>query len=296
MPDRTNVTDALFPNDNVFNDYYERDVVASQEDHRNVINDYYDTAIIFTGLTIEDGTIVDTVMVRLGRGADINGYRVIVPLDVDNVATLDNTGNINYVAIRHVWAYSLPDLPAKAGAVTYNTVRSDDYEINVALIQQNEAAGWILLGYMWKVGGVWYYATDIPTNRSRNARMDIWDDSFGYAGVIPVAANLMYYHGVQGARVHPPTTVLIQQMQCSVMAAPAVGTITFQMRINGLIPGWAPTVTIPIGGFYNSAELGTLSTEIDRTDYIDVLITGNAGHVFGANAFCRISGTVRSGI
>lgn len=296
MPARTNITDVLFPDDNIFNDDYERDVVASMEDHQNVILDYHDTAIIFTGLEILDGTNPDTFMVRAGRGADINGNRIIVPLDVDNIPSLDATGNPNYIAIQHDWAYSIPRLPAKAGAVTYNSIRADDYDIDIALIQQAEAAGFILLGYAWKVGGIWYYFTDIPTNRSRNARLDIWDESFGYAGVVPVATNPMYHHGVQGARVHPPTTVLIQQMQCSVVAVPAGGTITFQMRINGAVPGWAPVVTIPIGAFYASTELGTLSTEIDRTDYVDIQITGNAGHVLGAEAFCRVSGTVRSGI
>lgn len=299
MPDRTNVNDALFPDDNIFNDDYTREVNASIEDHRNAVLDYHDTAVIFTGLTIETGTGLDTVKVLAGRGADIDGYRIIVPLDVDNIATLDTAGNPNYIAIRHVWAYSGARLPAKAGAVTYSSVRSDDYEINVALAQQNEAAGWILLGYTFKSLGIWYFVTDIPTNRSRDARTDVWSETWGYPGPVPAPGTAsMYHHGVQAARVHPETTILIQQIQASVIQSPVVATISFTLLLNGAGPPWpAPLgVTIPVGQNYASFDLGANAQEIDRTDYIGVQVTGNAGLTAGGNCFCRVSGTVRSGI
>jgi|GEM_PF-1926564 len=298
MPDRTNVNDALFPDDNIFNDDYTRDVNASIEDHRNVILDYYDTAVIFKGLTIEEGTDADSVKVLAGRAADMDGYRVIVPIDVDNIPLIDSAGNPNYIAIRHVWAYSGDRLPAKAGAVTYNSVRSDDYEINIALIQQTEAAGWILLGYAYKAGSIWYFVTDVPTYRSRDARTEIWSETWGYPGPVGTIPNGMYHHGVQDARIHPETTILIRQIQASVIQAPVGDTIDFTFLLNGVLPPWAAPlgVTMPVGVNYASCDLGENAQEIDRTDYIGVQVTGGPLIGGGGNCFCRVSGTVRSGI
>jgi hypothetical protein len=295
MPDRTNVDDALFPDDNIFNDDYARDINASIEDHRNVILDYFETAVIFRGLDITNGTNPNTFRVNAGRAAGINGYRIIVPLPVDNIACVDATGNPNYIAIRHVWAYSGARLPAKAGAVTYNSIRSDDYEINVALVQQAEAAGWVLLGYTYKSGGTWYYVKTVPTYRSRPSRINLWDVTLGYAGNIPIGTNDMYHHGVQGARIHPPGTILIERMSASLIQAPAGAAIDFQMTFLGGVPGWAPAVHIPIGSNYGVHELGMLSTEIDATDWIGCWVIGNAGLVAGGNAYVNISGSVVSG-
>jgi hypothetical protein len=293
MPDRTNVNDVLFPDDNIFNDDYAREVNASIEDHRNVKLDLFGTiAVIYDGLLITNGTNPNTFMVTAGRGADLDGYRVIVPVNVDNIANVDAGGNPNYIAIRHIWSYSAARLPAKAGAVTYNSIRSDDYEINVSLVQQAEIGGWILLGYAYKSMGTWFYVMTVPTYRSRAISINAWEESFGYPGAVPVATVNMYHHGVQGAHVHSPNSIMVYGMQVSAVNAPVGDTINFQMTMNGGIPGPAPNVSLAIGSNYNSVDITPLYFEVTPTDFIGVQITGHPALTGGGNCTAKITGTL----
>ena len=210
MVSRTNINAAEWPDDWYLNADVLRDLNSEEQAIRDVMIDIYGItdAYIFAGLTVEDGATPDTFKINAGRCRDYLKYHIVIPNDIPGEPSVDVTGAWNYIAVRHIWNYSLPRPPAKGGAA-YNAVRSDGYEINVALVAHAEAAGWVRLARARKIGGVWEYdhlfaAGDPNYGRSREAEAGAWVIDFSYLGV-PAAPTLMNRHTIVGGPPGAPT-------------------------------------------------------------------------------------------
>jgi len=210
MVDRTNVNDASFLNDWYRNNDVLQDLTAEEAAIRDTMVDIYGivNAYIFSGLTVEDGAGADTFLVNAGRCRDYLKYHIVLVANVDNIPCVDNTGPWNYIAIRHIWTYGNPDAAVKSG-IAYNRQRSDGYEINVAAVAHNEAAGWVRLARAQKTGGIWYYDMEFTAGianygRSRTAELESWAIDFAFVGV-PGAGTLMNRHGIVGGPPGAPT-------------------------------------------------------------------------------------------
>ena len=204
MVDQTNVNDPEFLNDWYRNNDVRYDLNTVREIGRNIMVDIYGitNAYIFSGLTVEDGAGADTFLVNAGRCRDYQKYHVILAAGVDNIPCLDATNAWNYIAIRHIWMYANPDAAVKSG-IAYNRQRLDHYEINVALVAHNEAAGWVRLARARKIGGVWEYDMEFTEGdpnygRSRTAELESWTIDFSYLGLVAAPTVLMDRHSLLG--------------------------------------------------------------------------------------------------
>jgi len=210
MVDQTNANDPEFLNDWYRNNDVRQDLNTARTIGRNIMVDIYGitNAYIFAGLTVEDGAGADTFLVNAGRCRDYLKYHIVLAVNVDNIPCVDATGAWNYIAIRHTWTYANPDAAVKSG-IAYNRQRSDGYEINVAAVAHNEAAGWVRLARAQKIGGVWIYDMEFTAGvanygRSRTAELESWTIDFAFPG-IPGAGVLMDRHGIVGGPPGAPT-------------------------------------------------------------------------------------------
>ena len=204
MVDQTNANDPEFLNDWYRNNDVRQDLTAEETAIRDTMVDIYGitNAYIFAGLTVEDGAGADTFLVNAGRCRDYLKYHIVLAANVDNIPCLDATGAWNYIAIRHIWTYANADAPAKAG-IAYNRQRSDGYEINVAVVAHNEAAGWVRLARAAKVGALWIYDMEFTEGianygRSRTAELESWSIDFSYLGLVAGPTVLMDRHSLVG--------------------------------------------------------------------------------------------------
>jgi hypothetical protein len=206
-------------------------------------------AYVFAGLTVENGAGLDTFLVNAGRCRDYQKYHIVVPANVDNIPCVDNTGNWNYIAVRHIWAYANADAAVKSG-LAYMRQRSDAYEINVANAAHNEAAGWVRLARARVIGGVWEYDMEFTEGnpnygRSRMAELESWSIDFAHLGA-PMAAVLMDRHTIVGGPPGAPTGDLFRVpfdfLVCRIEVDVRIGAaanMTVDPWQNGVIhPNW----------------------------------------------------------
>jgi hypothetical protein len=268
MVDQTNVNDAQFLNDWYRNNDVRQDLNTAREIGRNIMVDIYGitNAYIFAGLTVEDGAGADTFLVNAGRCRDYQKYHIVVPANVDNIPCVDNTGNWNYIAIQHIWAYANPDAAVKSG-VAYNRQRSDYYEINVAAAAHNEAVGWVRLARARRVGAVWEYDMEFTEGianygRSREAELESWDIDFSYLGAVPAAPGiLMDRHTIVGGPLAGPTGDLWRvpfdflvcrvEVDARVAGVAAMDVDLIQNAVNH--PSWAAGGVLVLAGAANNA-------------------------------------------
>jgi len=210
MVSRTNVNDPEWLNDHGRLNDYLQDLTTEETAIRDTMVDIYGitNAYIFSGLTVEDGAGADTFLVNAGRCRDYLKYHIVLAANVDNIPCVDNTGNWNYIAVRHIWTYANPDAAVKSG-IAYNRQRSDDYEIQVANAAHNEAAGWVRLARARVVGAIWEYDMEFTEGvanygRSRTAELESWSIDFSHFG-LPGAGVLMDRHTIIGGPPGAPT-------------------------------------------------------------------------------------------
>ena len=247
MVSRTNVTDPEFLNDWYRNNDVRQDLTAEEAAIRDTMVDIYGivNAYIFSGLTVENGAGVNTFLVNAGRCRDYLKYHIVLAANVDNIPCVDATGVWNYIAIRHIWTYANPDAAVKSG-IAYNRQRSDGYEINVAVVAHNEAAGWVRLARARKVGGVWFYDHEFTEGianygRSRTAELESWTIDFSYLGA-PGGIVLMDRHSLVGLDMwHVPFDFLVCRVEVDARIADALAVTDVDLMQNGVNhPSWGP--------------------------------------------------------
>ena len=290
MVSRTNVNDAQFLNDWYRNNDVRQDLTAEETAIRDTMVDIYGitNAYVFSGLTVEDGAGLDTFLVNAGRCRDYLKYHIVLAVNVDNIPCVDATGAWNYIAIRHAWTYANPDAAVKSG-IAYNRQRSDGYEINVAAVAHNEAAGWVRLARARKVGGVWIYDMEFTEGianygRSRTAELESWSIDFSILGLI-VGPILMDRHSLVGLDLWPvPFDFLVCRVEarCRVVGANDMDVDLFQ---NGVPhPAWPPGgVLVLLAGDTNDTWYSSIGTaagglvQYYKDDLIQVQLTPGLG-------------------
>lgn len=233
MVSRTNVNDAAFPHDWILNNDYLRDSNANEEAIRDTMLDLFGTrAVIFSGLTIQNGTNPDTFMITTGRARDLNKFHVVVPAGgIDNIPALNTAGGWNYIAISHAWSYAGARAAVK-NAAAYNSVRADSYLQDVNPVIRNEAAGYILLGRAQKIAGVWYYEMWEPY-RSIQATLNSFEIDFTYLGCPGGAAVWGNRHDLVGLDLFPVSTALVITRGTVMARVVGTGNTDIELFANG---------------------------------------------------------------
>jgi hypothetical protein len=195
---RTNVNDRHFSDDLVYNEDYRRDANAAELGVREAVTNICGPgAVIFEGLTVENGTAPDTFKVNPGRARDKDKRHVVLTSGLDDIDPADSTA-ANYIAIRHKWSASNAANAVKTGR-PYNRVRADGYELDISRARHDEAAGWVNLARAeWNDEESGFdYHTDYP-DRSRAAIRDAVFWTFTYPGTLVHGSTdvYMYHHGV----------------------------------------------------------------------------------------------------
>lgn len=286
MVDRTNVNDAEWPNDWYRNNDVLRDLNSEEQAIRDIMIDIYGAqAWIFSGLVVEDGATADTFKITAGRARDNNKYHILLGADHDNEPCFDATGLDNFIAIRHIWAYSEPDAAVKSG-IAYNRVRSDHYEINVAAAAHAEAAGWVRLARAYKVGGVWCYDMEYGIGnpnygRSREAELDAWTIDFAYWGVLAGAVLLDRHSLIALDLWRVPFDFLVCRVEVDVRVADPAAATTFDLFQNGVIhPSWGAGVTLILP-----------ATDTNAIWYNDEGLTSTGEVFYSKNDLIQVSAT-----
>jgi hypothetical protein len=269
MVDLTNVNDVNFPDDWVRNNDYLRDVNSHEAALRLHCREHWGAfAVINEGLLVQNGTNPDTFLITAGLARDMDKYPIVVPINVDNVACVDATGGWNYVAVRHPWAYSGDDAAVKTG-VGYNRIRSDAYEVNVAGVQQVEAAGWVLLCRAYKSGGIWYYVYEQPY-RSRFGQFGLLNWTYVYAGIVPVGPNLMSHQGAALELWTTPVDVALVKMTITAAVAAVVNSTVATARVGGAATTLAVTLPGGLTGPVTSYLQGGVTALIDQIVHVEI--------------------------
>ena len=290
MVDKRNSTDANFPFDSSLqNDHLKEDnaIIASDNEIRLMLMPNLVQGI-GNGLTIADGTGVNTVRVGAGWAIDDIGRKVTLSAVVDNIADADTTGGWNYVAIRYSNLYSAPRV-ARGNGVEYNTTISDSYTLDVSAVQQPLGAPnyWIRLGRFIELTEFSPDTTQ-PTYRTYNIMrksdtLSFWWGNINPAtgepravAVPPMAALLKSSAGCNLDLFRVPYSGYIHRIYVQSSIAP-VAAVDFQGLINGA----------PLVGF--GASIGAAATT-DQHDYDPSLAAAsfafNKGDTIGTQADC----------
>ena len=328
MVDRSNVSDPAFVKYkcDVRQEDVRRDLNAEDQAIRDAVIDFFDgEPFIGTGLLVENGAGADTFKVTAGRARDCNGRHIVVPVAVDNIPCVDNTGDYNYIAIRHVWTYENADAAVKTG-LAYFRQRSEGYEINVALVgdPRDETEGWVRLALARKIGAVWHYymeryasAEDYPRSatgaagtffgRTEALSLGQTTEYFSVLGA-PMAGVLMDRHGIPGGPPGAPTgdiwPVPFDLLVCRVEVRARVAGAAFMnvdLWQNGAVhPNWPPGLfPLPFGDlnavWYNPEGItpGNVFMQYYKNDLIQVELT-SAG--FPTDITVLISGIITGNI
>ncbi|MGD8719135.1 MAG: hypothetical protein PVH29_09985 [Candidatus Zixiibacteriota bacterium] len=180
--------------------------------------DLYGTdAVIFSGLAVSDGSKPDTFRITAGRARDNEKYHVVLPADLDNLS-LDTTGDIYYIAIKHRYEESESGAPVKdTSAGTYDRIRADAYEVGIDTDNLWEIDGWVLLAKAMKGVQGWeyhYLETDGSGTRTRS-RQAVRDVAFWTFTIDEVEAEkpvFMNHHGVSSDVFPGPFDVVINRI------------------------------------------------------------------------------------
>jgi len=155
----TNVGEAAFLDDDLFLDDYKRDVEGFEDDIRACYQDAAPEsvgALVVAGGFIAEGEDPDTFVVSAGtRARDKSGLPCVLAAAA-TVAAVDADGGWNYVALKHAWAYSA-SRPAYDTSASYYACRADDCQVIVASTLPDEDDGYVNLGKVKKLLGVWTF-------------------------------------------------------------------------------------------------------------------------------------------
>jgi len=112
-------------------------------------------AFIRRGLFLQLGTAANTFQVTAGSGEDNDGQPVALAVPSDDSPVMPDTGGgMNYLALKHAWAYT-DYQKAFFTQEEYYRRRTDSYTVHVAATEQLEADGFIRIARVSKVEGVW---------------------------------------------------------------------------------------------------------------------------------------------
>jgi len=267
MVDRRNSTDANFLFDSSLqNDHLKEDnaIIASDNEIRLMLMPSLAQGI-GNGLTIADGTGVNTVRVKAGWAIDDIGRKVTLSAVVDNIADADVTGGWNYVAIRYSNLYSAPRV-ARGNGVEYNTTISDGYTLDVSAVQQPLGAPnyWIRLGRFKEFAGFSPDTTQ-PTYRTYNIMRKSDTLSFWWGNInpatgepravaVPVAAALLKSSaGCNLDLFRVPYSGYIYRNYVQSNVVPVTG-VNFNVRRNG---------ALLVGGIGVALSGAATTTQID---------------------------------
>lgn len=146
--------------DKITPEFYRKDQQANEQEHGAMVGDVLgDLPLINVGLTVTTGASALTFKVLAGIARNVDGRRITVASDQDDIAPISTTTDVwNYIAIKHKWVYSDPYTPIDGD--TYNRIRSDSFEIDVSLSEHSESAGWVRLAKAKENGaGGWTFDT-----------------------------------------------------------------------------------------------------------------------------------------
>jgi len=141
MGDLPNVNDLEWENDRPKREDVKlitNGVGAATEAHRRDLSP--GIARIWNGLLAAEGTTADKVKILVGSAQDVDGKRVYLAEDAEEVGLLDTSGGGNYFAVKHKYTYDYYE-KAFYSSVKYYRVRRDDYEVVVSTSPQDEAGG-----------------------------------------------------------------------------------------------------------------------------------------------------------